>query len=105
MKLNKELVKGSLEILILSVVKDTPRYGYDIVRQIKARSQDVFSLGEGTLYPLLHKLENAGWLASYWQEIEGRRRKYYTITSQGKKFLAAKSVEWKTFSQAINQLL
>lgn len=105
MKLNKELVKGSLEILILSVVKDTPRYGYDIVRQIKTRSKDVFALGEGTLYPLLHKLEGAGWLSSYWQEIEGRRRKYYTITGKGKKFLAAKSAEWKTYSQAINQLL
>lgn len=105
MKLNKELVKGSLEILILSVVKDKPRYGYDIVRQIKTRSKDVFALGEGTLYPLLHKLEGAGWLSSYWQEIESRRRKYYTITGKGKKFLAAKSAEWQTFSQAINQLL
>lgn len=105
MKLNKELVKGSLEILILSVVKDTPRYGYDIVRQIKTRSKDVFALGEGTLYPLLHKLEGAGWLASYWQEIDGRRRKYYTITGKGKKFLAAKSAEWQAYSQAVHSIL
>lgn len=105
MKVNKELLKGSLEILILSVLKDQPLYGYLIAKELKTKSQEIFSLGEGTLYPLLHKLEQAGWLEAYWQEVEGRRRKYYTLTGQGKKFLAQKSAEWTTFSQAVNQVL
>lgn len=104
-KISKELLKGSLETLVLSVVKDAPLYGYLIAKQLKGQSNEVFNLGEGTLYPLLHKLEDAGWLESWWREADGRRRKYYALTAKGRKFLAAKAAEWQVFSQAVKRVI
>lgn len=104
MKINKELLKGSLEILVLSSVSKTPLYGYEIAKQIRAKSNKLFSLGEGTLYPILHKLEKAKFLESYWQEMGGRKRKYYQVTRKGKKILEAKTAEWKIFSRGIEDV-
>ncbi|MEK7570075.1 MAG: helix-turn-helix transcriptional regulator [Patescibacteria group bacterium] len=104
-KISKELLKGSLEILVLSIVKAVPLYGYLIAKELKGQSHEVFNLGEGTLYPLLHKLEDAGWLESWWKEAEGRRRKYYALTPKGRKFLATKAAEWQTFSQAVKRVI
>lgn len=104
-KINKELLKGSLEILVLSVLKNKPLYGYLIVKELKLRSDQVFSLGEGTLYPLLHKLEIENLLESWWQEVGGRRRKYYSLTNTGKKVLADKSAEWQAFAQAVKKVM
>lgn len=104
-KVNKELLKGSVAILVLSVLREEPRYGYQIARELKQRSRDVFTLGEGTLYPLLHKLQQEGMLESYWKEVDGRRRKYYAITGQGRQALTAKAAEWRMFSQAMNHVM
>lgn len=105
MKINKELLKGSSEILILSILKDEPLYGYEITKRIRNLSDQIFSLGEGTLYPILHKLEKEQLLQSYWQEVGGRRRKYYALTRQGKKMSKEKTAEWKVFSDAVNAVI
>lgn len=105
MKINKELLKGSTEILVLSVLKTEDLYGYEISKRIQKLSQELFAMGEGTLYPVLHKLEQAKLLQAYWQEIGGRKRKYYSITRQGKKLLAEKTHEWLSFSSAVKQVI
>jgi transcriptional regulator len=105
MKINKEILKGSSEIIILKILEKEPLYGYKISKEIRKNSSDIFSLGEGTLYPVLHKLEKNKMLQSYWQEYEGRRRKYYTITKKGKKLLDEKTAEWKVFSKALNLIV
>lgn len=105
MKINKELLKGSSELLVLSVLKEEPLYGYEIAKRIKATSSDLFMMGEGTLYPILHKLEQLKMLKSFWEEIGGRKRKYYSITKTGQAELHDRVVEWKAFSRAINAIV
>ena len=80
MKISKELAKGSTGLLVLSVISKTDMYGYQIIKTLEVMSENVFSLNEGTLYPILHSLEKEGSLESYWCEAEGRKRKYYKIT-------------------------
>lgn len=104
-KINKELLKGSSDIMILSVLAEAPLYGYEIAKQIKNLSSDVLAMGEGTLYPLLHRLEQAKLLESFWKEVGGRRRKYYSITVTGKKILQAKTAEWNSFAHALNAVV
>lgn len=105
MKINKELLKGSSELLVLSVLKDESLYGYEIAKRIKTTSTDLFTMGEGTLYPILHKLEQLKMLKSYWEEFGGRKRKYYSITKSGLVELKERATEWKTFSHAINAIV
>ena len=90
MKLNKELVKGSTAMLVLSVLEKQDMYGYQIIKTVALLSDDVFSMNEGTLYPILHALEKNGDLSAYWSDADAgtRRRRYYAITVQGRKVLA-----------------
>lgn len=104
-KINKEVLKGSTETLILKVLQREPLYGYQIAKSLKKLSTEIFNLGEGTLYPLLHKLEKQKLLDSYWQEVGGRKRKYYSLTKKGRKVLQEKTAEWQTFSQAVNHVI
>lgn len=104
-KINKELLKGSSDILLLKVLADQPLYGYEIAKRIKALSDQVLKMGEGTLYPLLHRLEQAKLLESFWQDANGRKRKYYQLTARGRQVLEDKTAEWKTFSKAINSIV
>ena len=104
-KINKELIKGSSDVLVLSVLSDEPLYGYEIAKRIRAQSSDLLAMGEGTLYPLLHRLEQARLLESFWKEASGRKRKYYRLTVQGCKALSDKALEWKAFSSAINAVV
>lgn len=105
MKLNKELLKGSTELLVLSVIESENMYGYQMIKELKNKSENVFEFQEGTLYPILHKLEQKGWISSYWDEFTGKKRKYYAITTEGKKQLDLKKEEWKTFSTKVNQVI
>lgn len=105
MKLNKELLKGSTELLVLSVIENENMYGYQMIKELKMKSENVFEFQEGTLYPILHKLEEKRWISSYWDEVVGKKRKYYAITTEGKKQLDAKKEEWKTFSTKVNQVI
>ncbi len=106
MKINKELMKGSTSILILSLLDKEDMYGYQITQQLKTTTENVFELKEGTLYPMLHSLENAGAIESFWLVADnGKRRKYYKITKSGKKLLKDKKVEWQTYTKAVNSVI
>ena len=89
MKINKSLLSGSTGMLILGILKDRDQYGYEMIESLNRISENVFEMKEGTLYPVLHSLEKAGYLRSYEQENEGgRRRKYYHVTEKGHRQLA-----------------
>ena len=105
MKVNKELLKGSTNMLILSLLEKENMYGYQMIKEISKESNNVFELQEGTLYPILHGLEEKGFITSYWDETGTKKRKYYSITKKGKKQLKERKEEWKIFSNGINQVL
>lgn len=105
LKVNKELLKGSTTMLILNLLKDSNMYGYEMIKKLKEKSNDVFELKEGTLYPILHGLEEKELITSYWDETGAKKRKYYSITEKGKNQLKERKEEWKIFSNGINQVL
>jgi len=106
MKVNKELLKGSTTILILSLLERKSMYGYEMIKEIELKSNGVFSFKEGTLYPILHSLEGEGLVESFWSEGDGaRKRKYYKITEKGKGQLKEKQEEWKTFRSAVEKVM
>jgi PadR family transcriptional regulator PadR len=103
--LARELKKGSAELLILSLVEDQPRHGYDIGSLIEQRSGGVLKFNVASLYPLLYRLERRGWIQGRWVEKAGqRRRRYYRLTPEGKKVLAAQRDSWIEFVRAINRI-
>ena len=106
MKINKELLKGSTVILVLSLIDREPMYGYQMIQEIEAKSSGVFKFNEGTLYPILHSLEADGMIESYWWGNDGsRKRKYYRITNKGNQSLNEKQQEWVTFRSAVDKIL
>jgi|ERR1700733_1275839 PadR family transcriptional regulator PadR len=101
----RELKKGSAELLVLSLVEDRPRHGYEISKLIESRSDGVLSFNVASLYPMLYRLEKRGWIQGRWVEKAGqRRRRYYRLTAQGKKVLAAQRTSWRAFVAAMNQI-
>src|SRR5829696_735021 len=93
--LDRELKKGSAELLILSLVEGQPRHGYDIGSLIEQRSKGALRFNVASLYPLLYRLEKRGWIQGRWVEKSGqRRRRYYRLTAEGKKVLAAQRHSW-----------
>lgn len=103
--LDRELKKGSAELLILSLVEDQPRHGYDIGQLIEQRSNGALKFSVGSLYPLLYRLEKRGWIQGRWVEKPSqRRRRYYRITAEGKKVLKAQKNSWREFVEAINSI-
>ena len=102
---SRELKKGSAELLILSLVDDRPRHGYDIARLIEARSGGAVSFHAASLYPLLYRLERRGWISGRWVEKPGeRRRRLYRLTHKGRDVLAAQRSGWRAFVEAINRI-
>lgn len=103
--LDRELKKGSAELLILSLVEARPRHGYEISKLIEARSDGVLKFNVASLYPLLYRLEKRGWIHGRWVEKAGqRRRRYYKLTRDGRKVLAAQRSVWEEFVAAINRI-
>lgn len=96
--MNRERLKGHLDLLLLSVLAAGPAHGYAIITALRARSEGTFDLPEGTVYPALHRLEDAGMLVSSWSDAGGRRRRLYALTSEGQAALAAERTEWKRFA-------
>jgi len=94
-------LRGNLDTLILAALVDSPAHGYHVIGRIRDRSTGVFDLAEGTVYPALHRLEAAGHLRSRWEDIEGRRRKIYSVTPRGQRRLADDRTRWNTFSSVM----
>lgn len=103
--LDRELKKGSAELLILSLVEDQPRHGYDIGQRIELRSRGTLRFNIASLYPLLYRLEARGWIRGRWVEKAGqRRRRYYRLTPAGRKVLARQREGWREFVDAVNRI-
>lgn len=103
---HQKLLKGSLDLMVLALLETEPRYGYQIVKEVQARSGSVLQIKEGSLYPALHRLERSGWIEGYWQHREdGASRRYYRLTSQGRSVLAEKRGEWQEFVAAVQGVL
>lgn len=100
-----EWKKGSAELLVLSLLEDQPRHGYDISKLIELRSGGALRFHVTSLYPLLHRLERHGWIVGRWVEkAEQRRRRYYSLTPEGRQALRAKQQSWKDFVALISRL-
>lgn len=105
MTFNKGLIGGSTPLLLLSLLESRDLYGYEIIKTLEEKSDNTFSFKEGTLYPVLHKLENSGFLKSYQKEVDGRTRKYYSLTAKGLKQLSEEKAQWKSFSLAVSKII
>jgi len=104
-RLDRELKKGSAELLILSLLEARPRHGYELSKLIEARSGGVVSFRVASLYPLLYRLEKRGWIRGRWLEEAGRRRRrYYRLTAAGTSVLKAQRGTWREFVAAINRI-
>jgi transcriptional regulator len=102
---DRELKKGSAELMILSLIEDRPRHGYEISKLIEQRSGGAVRFYVASLYPLLYRLEKRGWIKGRWVEKAGqRRRRYYRLTVEGRVVLAAQRRGWKAFVDAINRI-
>jgi PadR family transcriptional regulator PadR len=102
---NAEALKGHLELLVLTVVSAGPIHGYGVIDGLKTRSDGTFDLAEGTVYPVLHRLERAGLLHHEWSEASGRRRKLYALTAHGEAKLAERREGWREFVEAVESVL
>lgn len=106
MAIDKSLQAGSTSMLLLGLLAEGDRYGYQMIEELENRSDHTFSLKAGTLYPLLHQMEEQGLLTSYEGAAEGARmRKYYRITPKGKGRLQEKKREWEQYTTAVNRVL
>jgi PadR family transcriptional regulator len=100
-----DLLKGTLPLLVLSVLRDGELYGYEIAQRIRSRSGELFAPSEGSLYPALHRLEKAGALTASWRASErGPRRRYYAITEDGKRLYAEASREWEAIASGVSRV-
>jgi len=100
-----ETLKGHLDGLILATLAAGPAHGYAVIEQLKRRSGGAFELAEGTVYPVLHRLEAEGLLASSWSEAAGRKRRVYRLTRRGRSALEGRRREWRAFSGAAEAVL
>ena len=102
----RELMKGSTDSLLLYLISQQPMYGYQIIKELERKSQGYFRFKEGTLYPALHRLEEAGLILGRWQTLPGgRQRRYYHITEKGRATLVEKRHQWQDFLAAMNLVL
>ena len=100
-----EMLKGHLDMIVLAALAPGPTHGYAVIDEIKRRSGGAFDLSEGTVYPVLHRLEQAGLLAGRWVTADsGRRRRVYAITRRGRRELGERRAVWQQFSEAIGSL-
>ncbi|NLS76728.1 MAG: PadR family transcriptional regulator [Chloroflexi bacterium] len=103
-----QMRKGTTAVILLHLLAELgrPVHGYEVIKELQRRSEGGFDFKEGLVYPRLHELERQGYLRSYWQESgEGRRRKYYEITDQGRQRLAEERREWRAFRSSVDALL
>lgn len=99
-----EVLRGHLDLLLLAIVQDGPQHGYAIIEALRERSEGAIDLPDGTVYPALHRLEQAGLLASERSQFDGRTRRTYSITSGGKTAVAAKRQEFSAFARVVQSI-
>jgi PadR family transcriptional regulator PadR len=100
-----QALKGHLDLLLLAALADGAKHGYAVIDALRDRSDRAFELPEGTVYPALHRLERAGYLSSEWSEVQGRRRRTYRLTDEGRSALHDERRAWDEFSDAIAGVL
>jgi len=105
MKAEAQALKGHLDVLLLATLEDGPRHGYAVKEALRAGSGGRFDLPTGTIYPALHRLEQAGLIAGSWSRVDGRRRRTYRLTTTGSKRLHADRGNWQDFAAAVTALL
>jgi DNA-binding PadR family transcriptional regulator len=106
MTVNKELLKGSTGTLVLTLLARKEMYGYELIKELEIISGGLFTLKEGTLYPILHGLESEGHVRAEWVgDVGTRQRKYYSVTKSGRAFLKEKRQEWNEFKSAVDKVV
>lgn len=105
MSIDKSLLSGSMTLLLLKLLEEKDMYGYEMIDTLRKRSNNVFELKAGTLYPLLHGMEKKQLLKSYEEEYLGKTRKYYSLTKEGKRTLEKKRAEWNEYQTAMSGVL
>ncbi|HQR37491.1 MAG TPA: PadR family transcriptional regulator [Blastocatellia bacterium] len=106
MTIQTDLLQGTLDLLVLKTLQAGPTHGWDIAQRIQQVSGDVLRIGQGSLYPALHRLENRGWIAAEWGASENNRRaKFYELTARGRKQLTEETELWERFASAVALIL
>jgi DNA-binding PadR family transcriptional regulator len=106
MDYDREFLTGTVGVLVLSLLAERAMYGYEILQEAERRSAGTFRLKEGTIYPALHQMERAGLLQAAWREsAEGRSRKYYALTSKGRRHAQSKRRQWDSLLAAMRAIL
>ena len=106
-KYEQQMKKGVMEMLVLQLLSEEEKYGYQLICELKEKSSEMFLLKEGTLYPILYRMEDDGLVVSRWSEPKGKEvsKKYYYITEEGQCTLTALKNLWKSFSENVNNIL
>lgn len=105
-KISKQTLDGNVETLLLAILQDGPSYGYAITKDLHTRADGILKLGEGTIYPVLHRLEEKKLISARWIDADNKRpRKYYRITPKGRKTLAENCQQWQLLSQVMEKIL
>ncbi len=105
-KIQTDLLQGTLDLLVLKTLQAGPTHGWDIAQRIQQVSREALRVGQGSLYPALHRLEDRGWIAAEWGASENNRRaKFYKLTATGRKRLAEETEAWERFTAAVALIL
>jgi DNA-binding PadR family transcriptional regulator len=104
-KLSPELLRGSLDLMVLSILADGPQYGYSIQQRLRDASKSLVDVPAGTLYPLLHRLEDDRLVRTKWDSTTGRKRKWYELTASGKSRLQQQARQWNEYADCLRHLL
>ena len=105
-RFSSELVRSSTDLVILALLRDRPMYGYEILVSLSDRGNGEFEFKQGTLYPLLYRLEREGWIRAKWETpASGKKRKVYSVTPEGMRVHEARVEQWHRFTRAVNSLL
>ncbi len=104
-KFESDLLRGSLDLMVLAILDQEDQYGYLIQKQIREATEGKVTMGAGTMYPLLHRLEGDKLIRSRWDDSSGRKRKWYSLTAAGKKRLAQRASQWNQYAECMAQLM
>ena len=104
-RFSPELMRGSLDLMILSVLADGAKYGYALQQSVRYATREMVDLKAGTLYPLLHRLENDKLIKAKWEDATGRRRKWYELTAKGKRRLNQQAQQWYEYADCVKRML